>query len=196
MEAGPLDVPARKEVTQLLREISHGDDAALRDVMPLIYEELYQLAHRHLQGERAGHTLNTTALVHEAYLKLVSYEHRGTQWQSRSYFFAVASGAMRRVLVDHARRRNRAKRGGDWKRVPLRESLLVVDDQPAQLLALDEALDRLAQIDERQARIVECRFFGGLNIDEIAEVLAISPATVKRNWSMARAWLFREISGG
>lgn len=162
--------------------------------MPLVYDELRALATRSLCHERSGHTLQGTALVHEAYLKLV--DQRQVRWQDRAHFFAVAAQLMRRILVDHARRHRAAKRGSGEPRLPLVEA--DVQAAPAPLgdwLALDRALDRLGALDERQARTVELRFFGGLTIEETAEVLQVSPATVKNDWSVARAWLYRELEG-
>ncbi len=160
--------------------------------MPLVYDELRTLAHQKLQFERDGHTLNTTALVHEAYIKLVNQER--VVWKNRAQFMAVASQAMRRILVDYARRHKAEKRGGGVSDVGLDEVPdLMSDERADSLLALDEALTRLTDIDERQSQIVECRFFGGMSIKETAKFLEISPATVKREWSVARAWLFREL---
>lgn len=187
-EASPADV------TQLLLDWSRGDRTALNRLMPLVYEELRRLADRSLRHERSGHTLQGTALVHEAYLKLV--DQRQVRWQDRAHFFAVSAQLMRRILVDHARRHGAVKRGSDKPRIALQE----VDTPAASTslvdwLALDRALDRLAKLDERQVRIVELRFFGGLTIEETAEVLRISPATVKNEWSLARGWLYRELQG-
>jgi len=181
------------EVTQLLMAFSNGNQEALDRVMPLVYDELRRLAHRHLGRERSDHTLNTTGLVHEAYMKMAGYRAGQDKWQDRSYFFAVASRAMRRILVDYARGRLREKRGGGLQRIDLDEVLLFSEEQSAGLLALDEALERLDVFDERQSRIVEYRFFGGLKTEEIAQVLDISASTVKRDWRVARAWLYREM---
>lgn len=191
MRTERMSEPERGDVTQLLDDLSGGDQEAMDRLMPLVYDELRRLARAHLADERAGHTLQTTALVHEAYLKLVNLER--TEWKNRAYFFAVASRAMRRLLIDYARRRKRQKRGGGWQRVTFDEALLVTDLSAEKLIVLDEALTRLAELDERQSRIVEYRFFGGLTIDEVADVMDISPATVKRDWSMARAWLYRVL---
>jgi RNA polymerase sigma factor (TIGR02999 family) len=181
------------EVTRLLADASRGNPQALSQLMPLIYEELRAIAARHLRSERPDHTLQTTGLVHEAYLRLVD---QNQTWQNRSHFFAIAAMAMRRVLVDHARASQAAKRGGPNTVLPLEEALVVgTDDSWPDLLDLDGALSRLAELDPRMARLVELRFFGGLTVDETAELLEISPRTVKREWRTARAWLRREISG-
>jgi RNA polymerase sigma factor (TIGR02999 family) len=182
------------DVTRLLLDWSHGDRTALDRLMPLVYDELRALAGRSLRSERSGHTLQATALVHEAYLKLV--DQRQVRWQDRAHFFAVAAKLMRRILVDHARRHAAIKRGGGQPGRPLDEA--DAQAQPAPLvdwLALDRALDRLAALDDRQARIVELRFFGGLTIEETARVLQVSAATVKDEWSFARGWLYREMRG-
>jgi RNA polymerase sigma factor (TIGR02999 family) len=179
-------------VTQLLLGWSHGDKEALDKLVPLVYDELRRQASRYLRRERAGHTLQTTALIHEAYLRLV--DQRNVHWQNRAHFFGIAAQLMRRILVDHARTKKRDKRGGSILRVSLGEAMAVAKAQELDIVALDEALDRLAAIDEQQSRIVELRFFSGLSVPETAEVLGISPATVKRDWSMAKAWLHREIS--
>lgn len=181
------------EVTQLLAAWGRGDQDALDRLMPVVYDELHRIADRALNRERTGHTLQTTALVHEAYLRLVN--QRTAQVQNRAHFYAIASQLVRRILVDHARRRASAKRGADAPAVTLETD--IADDTPAvDALALDEALTRLAVLDAQQSRIVEMRFFGGLTVEETADVLGISPRTVKRDWSMARAWLRRELSGG
>ena len=160
-------------------------------MVPLVYEELRRQAQRYLRRESPGHTLQTTALVHEAYLRLV--DQRTARWQSRAQFFGVAAQLMRRILVDHARSHHAAKRGGSAIQVPLEEETAAAEERDVDLLALDEALTRLAQLDERQAKVVELRYFTGLGIEETAEALGISPATVKREWTMARAWLKREL---
>ena len=188
-----MDGPSPSDVTQLLLDWSRGDRTALDRLMPLVYAELRALAGRSLRHERSGHTLQGTALVHEAYLKLV--DQRQVRWQDRAHFFAVAAQLMRRILVDHARRHGAAKRGGGKPGLPLEEVDVPAPPAPVDWLALDRALDRLAVIDERQARIVELRFFGGLTIEETAVVLQISPATVKNEWSLARGWLYRELQG-
>ena len=179
-------------VTELLRAWGGGDAAALDQLVPVVYEELRRQAKRYLRHEAAGHTLQTTALVHEAYLRLVDQRH--ARWESRTQFFGVAAQLMRRILVDHARRHHAAKRGGSAISEPLEEDTAAAQERDVDVVALDEALTRLAAFDERQARVVELRYFTGLGIEETAEVLGISPATVKREWVMARAWLKRELS--
>lgn len=189
-----MEGPSPSDVTQLLLDWSRGDRTALDRLMPLVYEELRTLADRSLRHERTGHTLQGTALVHEAYLKLV--DQRQVRWQDRAHFFAVAAQVMRRILVDHARRHGAAKRGSGNLGLPPDEADAAAPQAPlVDWLALDRALDRLATIDERQVRIVELRFFGGLTIEETAEVLKISQATVKNEWSLARGWLYRELQG-
>ena len=179
------------DVTHLLLKWRDGDPDAFEQLMPLVYDELRRLARYHLWDERADHTFNTTDLVHEAYLNLVGLEQ--PSWQGRSHFFAVAARAMRHILIDYARRRKRAKRGGDRHKLSLDRTLLFTEDQVEDLISLDQALTRLEAMDKRQCRVVECRYFGGLTIAETAEVLDISPATVKRDWNMAKAWLRREL---
>ena len=183
-----------QNVTQLLIGWSKGDKEALDALLPLVYEELRQQASRYLRRERVGHTLQTTALIHEAYLKLV--DQKNVHWQNRAHFFGIAAQLMRRILVDHARSKKRAKRGGSDIRVSFNEANALAPVQDLDIVALDEALARLAEVDEQQSRIVELRFFSGLTVEETAEVLSISPATVKRDWSMAKAWLHREIGAG
>jgi RNA polymerase sigma-70 factor (ECF subfamily) len=184
--------PAPQNVTELLIGRSKGDKEALDALVPLVYDELRRQASRYLRHERVGHTLQTTALIHEAYLRLV--DQRNVHWQNRAHFFGIAAQLMRRILVDHARTKKRAKRGGSDVRISLSEATLKTRAQDLDIVALDEALERLAAIDEQQSKIVELRFFSGLTVEETAEVLSISPATVKRDWSMAKAWLHREIS--
>lgn len=167
-------------------------DGDLDAVFPAIYEELRRVAHRHLRGERTGHTLGTTALVHEAWLELARLEH--VRWPGRPYVLAAASQAMRRILIDHAVARRAAKRGGGAVAEPLDDAVAMAVARGDDLLALDEALERLAAIDTRAARVVECRFFGGMSVEETAEALGTSPATVKRDWTSARAWLNRELA--
>jgi len=179
-------------VTDLLRAWGKGDTAALDKLVPLVYEELRRQAHRYLRRERPGHTLQTTGLVHEAYLRLV--DQRETDWQNRAQFFGVAAQMMRRVLIDHARSKQAAKRGGNQIRVTLEDADAAVQEQGVDLLDLDEALTRLAKLDLQQAKVVELRYFTGLGIEETAQVLDISAATVKREWTMARAWLRRELA--
>ncbi len=180
-----------QEITQLLNDWSNGDQAALAKLMPLVYEELRRRAHNYMRNERAGHTLQTTELVHEAYLKLVDY--RSMRWQKRAHFFAVAAQVMRRVLVEQARGRQRGKRGGDAIKVALDEGAVLLREPSLELLPLDEALTKLAGIDFRKSQVVEMRFFGGMSNEEIAEVLKISPNTVTRDWKFAEAWLRREL---
>jgi RNA polymerase sigma-70 factor, ECF subfamily len=189
-----MTTPAPQNVTALLQAWGGGDAAALDRLVPVVYEELRRQAQRFLRKEAPGHTLQTTALVHEAYLKLV--DQRSARWESRSQFFGVAAQLMRRILVDHARGQKAAKRGGSAIQVPLEEGTAAAQERDVDLLALDEALTRLALIDERQAKVVELRYFTGLGIEETGEALGISPATVKREWTMARAWLKRELRDG
>jgi len=179
-------------VTQLLVDWRNGDRDALNQLMPLVYDELRGLARRYMSHERDGHTLQTGALVNEAYLRLVN--RQGVDWQNRAHFFAIAAQVMRHLLVDHARAKQYAKRGGGSQQVTLDEGTALVDERPVEVLALDEALDRLAVIDRRKCRIVELRYFGGLSSEEAAEVLGVSEITVKREWLKAKAWLFRELS--
>ena len=182
-----------KEITRILQEWSGGKQEALDALLPLVYAELHRQASRYLRRERRDHTLQTTALIHEAYLKLI--DQREVNWQNRAHFFGIAAQAMRRILVDYARGRHRAKRGGIGEDLPLEEAKLVVSEERSiDLVTLDEALTRLAEFDERQARIVELRYFSGLSIEETAEVLHISPATVKSDWNVAKAWLRHEIT--
>jgi RNA polymerase sigma factor (TIGR02999 family) len=181
-----------ENVTQLLQDWSQGNQRALEELLPLIYNELRQLAHNFLYRERPGHTLQTTALVHEAYLKLI--DQKDSRWQNRSHFFAIAAQAMRRILIDSARRHAAMKRGGPQEKLSLDEVADVSLEPNTKLLALDEALKALAEIDPEQGRIVELRYFGGLTIEETAEVLKSSPATVKREWAMARAWLHQTLT--
>jgi RNA polymerase sigma-70 factor, ECF subfamily len=183
--------PSSHRITHLLHEWSAGNERALEELTPLVYEELRRQAARYLRRERQGHTLQTTALIHEAYLRLVGA--RDMQWQGRAHFFAIAANLMRRILVDHARRRDAHKRGGDQARLPLDEALAIAEESHVDLLALDEALDRLAAFDAQQARVVELRFFSGLSVEETATALGVSPRTVKSDWALARAWLRREI---
>jgi RNA polymerase sigma factor (TIGR02999 family) len=184
------------EITQLLLQLSGGRGEALDQLIPIVYQELRSVAHGQLGGEKPGHTLNTTALVHEAYLKLVNI--RQVQWRDRAHFFAMASRLMRRILIDYARARKREKRGGDVVPVPLEEAFGVSGDRADDLVALDDALTRLEAMSPRQCRVVEYRCFAGLSVEETAVVLESSPATVKRDWAFARAWLNRELdpSGG
>jgi RNA polymerase sigma-70 factor (ECF subfamily) len=185
--------PLDQDVTKLLIQWSKGDSDALDALVPLVYDELRRLAQLYLSREKPGHTLSSTALVHEAYLRLV--QQKDVTWQNRAHFFGVAARMMRRILVDHARRRGYAKRGGGALTLSLDETIAPAPEREISLVALDEALDSLAKLDERQSRMVELRFFGGLTIEETSEVLGVSAPTVKREWASARAWLYREISG-
>ena len=178
-------------VTQLLLDWGDGNQEALDDLMPMVYEELRLMAHRQLRGERAGHTLNTTALVHEAYFKLV--DQNRVEWQNRAHFFGIAAQAMRRILLMYARARHRQKRGGGQEPLPLDDVIALTDARAEALIDLDDTLTRLENIDERLVRIVECRYFGGLTIEETAQALDLSPATIKREWRAARAWLQRAL---
>lgn len=182
------------DVTRLLVRWSEGDKGALEELMPLVYNELRRLANYYLQRERKDHTLQSTALVHEAFLRLI--DQRDVRWQNRAHFFGVASQMIRRILVDHARAHQTAKRGGGVYTLALDDALGAEQKRDLDLVALDDALNGLASLDPQQARIVELRFFTGLTIEETAEVVGISPATVKRDWNTAKAWLFRELSRG
>ena len=182
-----------RPATDLLLRASAGRPDAVDGMFPVVYDELRRLAHRHLSGEPGARTLGTTELVHEAYLRLI--DQTRVQWNDRAHFLAVAAMAMRRILVDRARSRQTLKRGGARVSVPLESVDLSADDRAELLVALDEALDRLRALDERQARVVELRFFTGLSVEETAEVLGVSPATVKRDWTLARAWLHRDLKG-
>jgi len=179
------------DVTQLLARLKSGDRDALDRLMPLVHDELRRLAAAHMRRERSDHTLQATALAHEAYMRMVNLDR--IDWRDRAHFFAVAAGVMRRILIDHARKRRAARRGGGAPHIPLEEGLRLADDRPDELVDLDEALERLAEVDPRQERIVELRFFGGLSVEETAAVLDISPRTVKREWAVARAWLRAEL---
>lgn len=185
--------PVTRNITHLLKEWSDGDQQALDELTPLVYEELRQQARRYLRKERPNHSLQATALINEAFLRLIDVTD--VQWQNRAHFFAIAAKLMRRILVDHARRRDAEKRGGSQVCLTLDEGLAWASEPDVDLLAVDEALDTLATIDEQQARVVELRFFSGLTVEETAAALGISPKTVKRDWSVARAWLKREIGG-
>jgi len=187
------DLPLARDVTELLIASKEGDQSALDELMPLVYHELKKLAGTHLRRERPGHTLQSTALVHEAYLRLV--DQRETNWHNRVHFYAVASKTIRRILVDHVRGRNRARRGFGIPNLSLNEEIGIANQPEVDLEALDEALQALAIIDPQQSRIIELRFFGGLTVDEAASVLRISPATLYREWALARAWLFRRLKG-
>ena len=185
--------PSPQEVTQLLVAWGEGDRAALDKLMPLVYEELRRLAHQYMSGEGPGNTLQTSALVNEAYLRLA--DQTDPQWQNRAHFFAISAQLMRQILVDYARRRRSRKRGGDARQVSLDEAMIVSEERAADAVALDEALKNLGEIDPRKSQIVELRFFGGLSIEETAEVLKVSPGTVMRDWTFAKAWLRRIITG-
>jgi RNA polymerase sigma factor (TIGR02999 family) len=186
-----MEAASPPEVTQLLLAWGKGEQAALDKLIPLVTAELRRLAHHYMGGERAGHTLQTTALVNEAYLRLV--DSRRVRWQNRAHFFALSAQLMRRILVDFARSRNYQKRGGEAQRVTLDEGLIVSEERGADLVALDEALQALADVDPRKSQVVEMRFFGGLSAEETAEVLKVSPDTVLRDWRLARVWLYREL---
>ncbi len=184
--------PSLQEVTQLLAAWEQGDQAALDKLLPLVYDELHQMAKRYMSRQDSAHTLQTTALIHEAYLKLVGQPAK--HWQNRAHFFGVAAQAMRHILVDYARSHQYAKRGGGATVIELDDALVVSQERAAELVALDDALQELAQVDARKSQVVELRYFGGLSVEETAEVLKISAVTVMRDWSMAKAWLHRELS--
>lgn len=179
------------DITTLLKAWSEGDQSALERLTPIVYKELHRLAGRYMKGERAGHSLQTTALVNEAYMRLVDYKRM--RWQNRAHFFAVSAQLIRRILVEHARRHN-LKRGGGIPHVSLDEAAVVGASRSPDLVALDDAMKTLAQVDPRKEQVVEMRFFGGLSVEETAEVLKVSAVTVMRDWSTARAWLYRELS--
>jgi RNA polymerase sigma factor (TIGR02999 family) len=185
---------SRSEITGLLVDWSNGDQAALAKLLPLVEQELHRLAHNYMRREKPDHTLQTTALVNEAYLKLI--DQKKTHWQNRAHFFAIAAKIMRRILLNYARDQHREKRGGKAVQVSLSEVSVVSLTKTEELIALDEALERLAALDERKSQVVELRYFGGLDVDETAEVLKVSPITVTRDWRFARAWLLREIGNG
>ncbi len=182
-----------EDVSHLLHAWSEGDKNALDKLTAIVYSELRQLAKRYMRRERPGHSLQATALVNEAYIRLVDY--RRIQWQDRAHFFAISAQLMRRILVEHARRRN-LKRGAAMQRVTFDEAMAVTGGQPADLVALDDAIQALARFDPRKAQVVEMRFFGGLSAEETAEVLKVSPVTVMRDWNTAKSWLYRELKGG
>jgi len=188
-----MDAPSvsQQRVTNLLTRWSDGDDAALAELTPLVYEELQRLAHRHMGGERPGHTLQTTALVNEAYLRLA--DQTNPRWQNRAHFFAVAARAMRQILVSYARSNRAQKRGGGAFKVELDEAAIISPEQSKEFVDLHEALERLATLDSRKAQVVELKYFGGLNYEEIAEVLKISHVTVRREWEFAKLWLYTEL---
>jgi RNA polymerase sigma-70 factor, ECF subfamily len=185
--------PDHHEITKLLVEWSDGNQAALDQLFPLVYDELHRLARHYMSRERKGHTLQTTALINEAYVRLI--DQKNVHWQNRSHFFAISARIMRRILVDHVRRRGYAKRGGNIQRISLDETAHVAKEPSADLLLLDEALTDLARIDERRSKVVELRHFGGLSNDEIAALLNVSPNTITRDWNLARAWLYQQLAG-
>jgi RNA polymerase sigma factor (TIGR02999 family) len=187
-----MAAPPLQDVTQLLRAWSDGEQEALDRLIPLVYSELHRLAHRYMGRERSAHTLQSTALVHEAYERLINL--KDVDWKNRAHFFAVSAQVMRRILVDYARSRRYSKRGGEWRQVPLNEAIAVFRDHRTDIVALDDALQALAGIDPRKNRIVEMRFFGGLSIKETAEVLNVSEETVQRDWRLAKVWLLRQLS--
>jgi RNA polymerase sigma-70 factor (ECF subfamily) len=182
------------DVTLLLKQLSNGNQEVLAELIPLVYDELRRLAAYHLRQERSNHTLQATALVHEAYLRLVDQRH--VDWKNRSHFFGVAAHLMRRILLMHARKHHAAKRGGSAQKISLDEAIVFTREQSAELVALDELLTQLTALDPQQARVVELRFFGGLSVEETAHLMDISTATVKRDWAMAKAWLAREMGAG
>jgi RNA polymerase sigma-70 factor, ECF subfamily len=184
---------APQEVSQLLRAWSEGDRTAFDQLMPIVYQELRHMAGRYMDRQQAGHTLQTTALIHEVYLRLIDCRQE-VPWQNRAHFFGVAATAMRHILVDYARTRQAAKRGGGVFQIPLDEAAIRGEERTADLVALDDALQALAQIAHRKSQVVELRYFGGLTVDETAEVLKVSPETVARDWRLARSWLLRELS--
>src|SRR5215472_3018830 len=186
-----MQSPSAQEITRLLVAWGDGDRSALEELAPLVYSELHRLAHHYMSRERPGHTLQTTALVNEAYVRLIDWKN--VRWQSRAHFFAVGAQLMRRVLVDFARDRQYLKRGGDARRVSLSEAVALTAKRGTNLVALDEALSALAKVDERKAQVVEMRFFGGLSAEEVAEVLKVSEETVVRDWRLAKVWLRREL---
>jgi RNA polymerase sigma-70 factor (ECF subfamily) len=190
-----MDAPlvSQQRVTELLVQWSHGDDAALAELTPLVYEELHRVAHRHLSGQRPNHTLQTTALVNEAYLRLA--DQTNPRWQNRAHFFAVAARAMRQILVSYARTQRSQKRGAGAFKVDLDEAALVSPQESKQIVDLHEALEQLSALDSRKAQVVELKYFGGLNYDEIAEVLKISRMTARRDWEFAKVWLYTELHG-
>jgi RNA polymerase sigma-70 factor, ECF subfamily len=185
--------PQQHEITQLLAEWSDGNQSALDELYPLVYEELHKLARRYMSREKKGHTLQTTALINEAYVRLV--DQRNVHWANRSHFFAISAQIMRRILIDHARRHAYAKRGGGAQQVSLEEVAIVATEKSAEILRLDEALTTLAKMDPRRSHVVELRYFGGLSNEEIAGVLNVSENTVTRDWNLARAWLHQQLTG-
>ena len=186
-----MPTPASNEITQLLVAWGQGDQAALDRLIPLVHAELHQRAGRYMRRERQGHTLQTTALIHETYLRLVDAQQ--VRWRNRAHFFAIAARLMRRILVDHARERGYQKRGGEARRVSLDEGLVLSPERGEDVVALDQALSALSELDPRKGRVVECRFFGGLSVEETAEALEVSSETVKRDWRLAKSWLLRRL---
>jgi RNA polymerase sigma-70 factor, ECF subfamily len=189
-----MEAPQTHEVTALLQAWSTGNEEALEKLTPMVYEQLHRAARRYMVGERSGHTLQATALINEVYLRLVNV--RTVDWQNRAHFFAICAQLMRRILTDFARSRHYQKRGGGAHQLPLDEALVISSQPESDLMELDEALKRLAVVDERKSRVVELRFFGGLEVKETATVLNVSPETVMRDWKLARAWLLRDLQGG
>jgi RNA polymerase sigma factor (TIGR02999 family) len=194
---GPADAtndgaPSAEAVTQLLKAWGNGEQLALDQLIPVVYDELHRLARRYMQRERKMHTLQPTALVHEAYERLIDLQH--VSWQNRAHFFGVSAQLMRRILVDYARSRRYVKRGGEWRQVSLNEAVAMFPDRQTDIVALDDALSALASIDPRKSSVVEMRFFGGLSIKEVAEVLNVSQETVLRDWRLAKVWLLRELT--
>ena len=180
------------EITEQLIAWSKGDEAALDALIPAVYQELRRMADSHLRGENAGHSLQPTALIHEAYLRLI--DQKRVEWQNRAHFFGIASQMMRRILVDHAKAKHRVKRGGTSPKVSLDETINLGSERAAELVALDDALKVLDELDQRKSRIVELRYFGGLTVDETAQVLGVSDKTVMRDWNLAKAWLYQQLS--
>lgn len=189
-----MTAPSPHGVTQLLKAWGNGEQQALDQLIPLVYSELHRLAHGYMKRERSPHLLQPTALVHEAYERLVNL--KDVSWQNRAHFYGVSAQLMRRILVDYARSRRYSKRGGDWRQVPLNEAVALFRDRRTDIVALDDALHTLAGIDSRKSSVVEMRFFGGMSIKEVAEVLKVSQETVLRDWRLARVWLLRELSKG
>jgi RNA polymerase sigma-70 factor (ECF subfamily) len=187
-----MDETAPNEITQQLLAWSKGDEAALDKLIPAVYQELRRMADHYLRGEQAGHSLQPTALVHEAYLRLI--DQTRVEWHNRAHFFGVAAQMMRRILIDHAKAKHRAKRGGTAPKVSLDEGATFSNERAAELVALDDALQVLSQMDERKGRIVELRYFGGLTVDETAQVLGVSDKTVMRDWNLAKAWLYQQLT--
>jgi RNA polymerase sigma factor (TIGR02999 family) len=187
-----VTIPSQQDVTRLLVRLTDGDRGVLDELLPVVYGELRKLASSYLRRERVGHTLQPTALVHEAYMRLV--DQTQVQWQNRAHFFGVAAQMMRRILVDHARAHEAEKRGGEFQKLSLDENIDVSGERDVNLVALDDALNLLAEVDPQKSKIVELRFFGGLSVEETAEVLGVSAPTVKRQWRMAKAWLYGQVS--